>query len=134
MPRNIQIVHTSFEDIIDKARNCLSEHDEEMHALVSDYESFCSEMNLLPRDQYTIFAPPYRLSMDANIEFKLYYTPATRTIRKATYLGIYGNRSVRAIGTISKVVAVTISAKKVVVVDGDQTLTAEEEPAHHWSE
>ena len=41
--RNIQVVHTSFEDIVQKTRSCLSEHDEEMLALVADYESFCSD-------------------------------------------------------------------------------------------
>jgi hypothetical protein len=73
LPRNIQVIHTSFEDLVDKSRRCLSEHDEEMLALVDDYESFCSGMGLLPRDQYTLFAPPCRLSADANMRFLLHY-------------------------------------------------------------
>lgn len=41
--RNIQVLHTSFEDIVKKMASCLSEHDEEMKALLDDYESFCSD-------------------------------------------------------------------------------------------
>lgn len=83
MTLNIQILETSFEAIVEKARSCLSEHDEEMLALVDDYESFCSDMELLPRDKYTIFVPPCSQSFQENVEFALYYCPATWTRRKA---------------------------------------------------
>jgi hypothetical protein len=128
--RNIQVVHTSFEEIVDKARNCLSMHDEEMVALVDDYEAFCSDMNLLPRDQYTLFVPPCGQSFEDNQEFRLYYCPATWTRRNAKYLGIYKEKRVRAIGRIVKVVAcnVNLGANTATVLsDGPETVTAEEE-------
>jgi len=56
--RNIQVVSTSFEKIVREARDCLSPHDEEMTALVDDYEAFCSDQELLPKDKYTMFVPP----------------------------------------------------------------------------
>ncbi len=102
---NIQVFHTSFEGIVDQARNCLSEHDEEMHALVDDYESFCSDESLLPRDKYTLFVPPCPQSFNLDIEFSLYYCPVTYSRRKAKYLGIYARKTIRAIGRIAKVVA-----------------------------
>jgi hypothetical protein len=88
MSRNIQVIHTSFENIVEKARNCLSEHDEEMLALVIDYESFCSDMDLLPRDEYTLFVLPCGQSFVANERFRLYYCPVTWSRRKAKYLGV----------------------------------------------
>lgn len=123
MPRNIQVVHTSFEDIVKEARGCLSEHDEEMLALVDDYESFCSDMGLLPRDKYTMFTPPCRLSLGANKQFLLYYCPVERTVRKAKYLGVYANRSVQAIGQVAKIVACNMN------VD-DETVTVADEAQH----
>ena len=56
--RSAHVLHTSFEVIVEKVRSCLSDHDEEMRALVDDYESFCSDSELLPRDKYTMLAPP----------------------------------------------------------------------------
>jgi hypothetical protein len=107
--KNISVVHTSFEDIVEKTRKCLSDHDEEMLALASDFEVFCSENNLLPRDQYSLFVPPCGLSFEANERFRLYYCPAIRSHRDAKYLGIYAQKKVRAIGQISKVVACTVN-------------------------
>ncbi len=128
MARNIQVVHTSFEDIVKESRSCLSEHDEEMLALVDDYESFCSDMGLLPRDKYTMFIPPCRLSLAANTQFLLYYCPMERTVRKAKYLGIYANRSVQAIGQVAKIVAcnVNVDDETMTVVDETQHLTDNE--------
>jgi hypothetical protein len=129
MSRNIQVVHTSFEDIVEKTRSCLSEHDEEMLGLVSDYESFCSDLGLLPRDEYTLFVPPCGQSFEANERFRLYYCPMTWSRRKAKYLGIYAQKTVRAIGPIAKVVAcaVDVAAGTVTVADGQDSLSRDEE-------
>ncbi len=128
-PRNIPVLHASFEDIVEKARRCLSEHDEEMRALVDDYESFCSQMGLLPRDKYTLFVPPCSQSFEENVEYALYYCPETWSRRKAEYLGIYANKAVRAIGRIARVVAceVDLDAGKVVVHEAIGDLTKGEE-------
>ena len=127
--RNVQVVHTSFEGVVAGARECLSEHDEEMHALVDDYESFCSGMGLLPRDAYTLFVPPCGQSFAENEQFGLYYCPSTWSRRKAKYLGIYAKRTVRAIGEIAKVVAcdVNVEAGTVTVPSGSHAPAAEEE-------
>lgn len=129
LKQNIQLVHTSFEDIIQKTNACLSDHDEEMKALVDDFELFCSDMDLLPRDEYTMFVPPCGESYEENEKFSLYYCPATRNHRKAKYLGIYKDKMVRSIGRIVKVVTcdVNINAKTVKLVDGGEKLTKEEE-------
>jgi hypothetical protein len=130
MPRNIQVVHTSFEEIVEKAKKCLSGHDEQMVALVNDYEAFCSDMNLLPRDEYTLFVPPCGQSFEENEEYRLYYCPATWTRRKAKYLGIYKEKRVRAIGRVVKVVACNVNLEAntaTILPDEVETVTAEEE-------
>jgi hypothetical protein len=127
--QNIQLIHASFEDIVTKARKCLSEHDEEMLALVTDYELFCSDLDLLPRDQFTLFVPPCGQSFEANERLRLYYCPATWSRRKARYLGIYAQKSVRAIGEIAKTVVCTVDVpnRTVTAVDGGAALTSDEQ-------
>lgn len=129
-PENIQVVHTSFEDIVEKARSCLSPHDEEMVALIDDYEAFCSDLNLLPTDQYTMFVPPCGQSFEDNEEFRLYYCPATWSRRNARYLGVYSEKRVRAIGQIAKVVPCEVDSgtrKVTVIADATEMLTKDEE-------
>jgi hypothetical protein len=127
--KDIQVLHASFEGILEKARSCLSDHDEEMLALVDDYESFCSEMSLLPRDKYLIFVPPCRQSLEDNLKFKLYYCPAAWTRRKAKYLGFYADKAVQAIGRIAKIVTcdVDLDTDNVLVKDSGTPLVTDEE-------
>jgi hypothetical protein len=100
-----------------------------MLALVDDYESFCSGEGLLPRDQYTIYTVPCRLSLVGNMQYHLYYCPVERTVRKAKYLGVYANRSIRAIGQTPKIIAcnVNLDEGSVAVVDEITRLTREEQ-------
>lgn len=99
------IVRTSFREIIGAARRCLSKHDEDMNALVDDYEAFCSESNLLPRDHYTLFVASCGYTIEMNARLKLYYCPSSWNRRKSKYLGIYGNKVVQHIGRINNVVS-----------------------------
>jgi hypothetical protein len=126
--RQIQILPLTFHDIIEKAKQCF-ENDEEMYALLLDYESFCSDENLLPRDSFTLFVPPCAQSYSDNLEFRLYYCPATWSRRKAKYIGLYKDRCVSAIGHVGKIVIcnVELDARKVVIPKGTKSITKDEE-------
>ncbi len=100
----VPVLRTTFQQILTAARNCLSEHDEEMIAVIEDFEQFCSDEELLPRDRFTMFTPPCGRSFESNLKHSLYYCPAERRVRKATFLGIYKKKSIQAIGRIDKVV------------------------------
>jgi hypothetical protein len=129
-PKNIQILHTSFEDIVKKANECLSPHDEEMLALVEDFEDFCSGSDLLPRDRCTLFVPPCGQSFEDNKAYRLYYCPAAWSRRNARYLGIYNKKSVQLIGRIAKVVTceVDLEGRSVTVLPSSKSgVTPEEE-------
>lgn len=54
-----------------------------MHALVTDYEDFCSDEDLLPVDKWTMFVPPTGLSHEINVAQRLYFCPASWSRRKA---------------------------------------------------
>ena len=99
------IVITSFREIISAARESLSKHDEDMNALVDDYEAFCSESGLLPRDDYTLFVASCGYTIEMNARLKLYYCSSSWNRRKSKYLGIYGNKVVQHIGRINNVVS-----------------------------
>lgn len=121
LPRGVEILQTSFETLIRCAKECLSEYDEEMLALVADFEAFCSSSKLLSTDQFTMFVPPCGRSYKENIRYKLYYCPSSWSRRKAKYLGIYSNKTVRAIGEITKIVScnVSLETKQVEVLEID---------------
>ena len=97
-----RVLRTTFEEVLSSARACLSDHDEEMLAVVEDFRGFCSEENLLPRDSFQMFAPPCGQSFVYNRMFRLYYCPSDWNRRPSDYLGIYADKAVRLIGKVSK--------------------------------
>lgn len=108
VPKGVAILQSSFETLIRYAKDCLSDFDEEMAALVLDFEAFCSSEKLLPTDAYTMFVPPCGRSFKENIKHQLYYCPSTWSRRKARFLGIYAGKEVRAVGEIIKIVTCNI--------------------------
>lgn len=104
LPKGVAILQTLFETLIRYAKECLSEFDEEMAALVLDFEAFCSSENLLSNDKYTMFLPPCGCSFAENIKYKLYYCPSSWGRREAKYLGICARKKVRAVGEVVKIV------------------------------
>jgi hypothetical protein len=107
--KNVTLVLTTFQEILDAARGSLSSHDEEMHALITDYESFCSDDELLPTDKWTLFAPPCGRSHNLNVEQSLYFCPASWSRRNARYLGIYYQKAIRYVGEITKIIECEIT-------------------------
>jgi hypothetical protein len=126
--QGVQILPLIFQDIIDKAKQSFT-NDEEMLVLIDDYESFCSDIDLLPRDQFTLFVPPCGQSYSDNLQYLLYYCPTAWNRRKAKYIGIYKEKSIRAIGQVAKIVScnVDLEAKKVAVPTGSEGISKEEE-------
>ncbi len=114
--KKIPTIHTTFQQLINAATECLSAHDEDMRAVLEDFTAFCSTEKLLPRDKFTMFTPPCGQSFDENIEYMLYYCPRSWNRRASKYLGIYSKKSIRSIGRISKIVDCKIDTEKEKVV------------------
>jgi hypothetical protein len=121
--KNVILVPVSFETLIAAARGSLTEYDEEMRALVADYEDFCSDEDLLPVDKWTLFVPPCGQSREINAAQRLYFCPASWSRRKARYLGVYYDKAVRHIGTIAKVIECEINGNVV----SEKLLTKDEQ-------
>ena len=122
----VPVIRTTFQQILTAARTCLSEHDEEMIAVVDDFEQFCRHEELLPSDRFTLFVPPCGRSIEYNRKYRLYFCPEGRFVRKAAFLGIYAEKSVRLIGQIEKIVICTQIDPDRGEVASDSTVTDDE--------
>lgn len=122
----VPVLRTTFQQILTAARNCLSEHDEEMIAVIDDFEQFCSDEKLLPRDRFRMLMASCKYSFESNLKHRLYYCPESQNGPKPAFLGIYKDKSVRAIGRIEKLVTcgrIDLDCGK---VQSDLTVTGEE--------
>jgi len=102
--KTIQLVATTFENIIKYFREVIDEHrDFEMLDLIEDYEDYCTSENILPLSKYTMRVLTAGYSIETNREFNVYYDIKTRGYRGHKYLGLYKNKSVRSIGEIENI-------------------------------
>lgn len=100
---------TTFEKLIGSFGDTLADHDYEMRELLEDYEAFCFEENLLPREDRWMRAVPCGKTLEDNLALGLYYQPVGRASREHRYLGVYKNKKVQGIGEIDNVVVADLS-------------------------
>jgi len=103
----IAFATVQFEDLIDllvgEEEGLISEYEQDLRAVVEDYQNFCSAEGLLPDDDL-MRAVPCGTSHEDNFRFDLYYHPASRGYRRHQYIGIYFDKSIRGIGRLKKTV------------------------------
>lgn len=108
----IRIAVRSFADLIDQCRAVTGAHDDELAAIIDDFDNFCVESDLIPVDEFTLFVPPCGHSYDDNLAFRLYYCPASRSRRVGRWLGIYRRKAVHAVGRINRILDVQLAANE----------------------
>lgn len=102
--KRISCLAITFGDIIEKFDSVLFDHDLELKEILEDYRSFCDSMGLLPRDEYMMRAIVTGQSFKENMIHHVYYAPSERGFSAHQYLGLYKDKSVRAIATITKII------------------------------
>lgn len=95
-------VNMTFEELADAVQDVLDDRDYEMQAVLDDYIDYCHHDNLIvEQDSWKYLR--MRLcgtTFDFNMKSGLYYDNAEHGFRPHDYLGLYKNKSIRAIGKI----------------------------------
>ena len=102
-------INTTFEAVANAISNVLDDRDYEMQDVLSDYLNYCYTDGLIPvSDAWKYMRVQLvRDTFDFNIRTNVYYDNAGRGFRPHEILGLYKNKSVRAIGkVIARITAV----------------------------
>lgn len=99
------------EEVIDEAR------DYEMWAVLQDYWDYCCKDNLLPvHDSWKYMRMQLAgTTFDFNCEQNVFFCPADRGFRPFDYLGLYKQKSVCAIGKVSKILTAVETRGELVI-------------------
>lgn len=101
----VQLIDTTFEDIITSFRSVINEYDTEMSMMIDDYEDYCNDANLISIEDRLMRALPVGDTLDHNFKYKLYYAPASRSYnRRHRYLGLYTRKEIKGVGEIELIV------------------------------
>lgn len=108
-------VNTTFEEIHNKVLASIEDRDYEMHAVLADFLDYCNDDNLIKRaDAWRRMRMQLAgATFDFNFSNNLYYNDYDRKFSPHKYLGLYKNKSVRAIGKIIAIISRIYSENRV---------------------
>lgn len=102
--RNITFVPITFADIVRSLRSVCESHEVALHEILSDYEDFLQEENLLHIGE-TMSIFPCGKSINENIEYRLYFEPSDRPSKaESRFIGLYNRKRIGHLASIMTVV------------------------------
>lgn len=102
-------INTTFEDMANAISDILDDRDYEMQDVLSDYLNYCYTNGLIPvSDSWKYLRMQLAgTTLNFNVSAGVYYDNAERGFRAHDFLGLYKNKSVRAVGkVIARITAV----------------------------
>lgn len=107
----IRHVNTTFEELVSQIQDVIDDRDYEMQEVLEDYLNYCYHDNLIPvSDSWKFMRVQLAgTTFDFNVRENLYYDSIERGFRAHQYLGLYKNKSVRAIGEIIAIITGTLT-------------------------
>lgn len=105
----IRHINTTFEELVNRIQEVIDDRDYEMQEVLEDYLNYCYHDNLIPVSDGWKFMRVQLAgtTFDFNVQENLYYDNIERGFRAHRYLGLYKNKSVRAIGEIIAIITGT---------------------------
>ncbi len=106
----------------------MSDYDVEMQEILDDYAGLCQQHGLLNFENQVMLAFTTGQSFPENKKYNLYYDPATRNHNIAfSYVGLYKDKRVQAIGKLVKTVHCDYENGKLIpTMNRDLDLTKDE--------
>lgn len=101
---NIKHVHMTFQRLIEMVRSVVNDRDVEMLDIIEDFSQYAYSSNLLPDDWKTMRMVLVGTTFEDNLENNLYYHGLERGYSAHKYIGLYRDKSIRAIGEIEAIV------------------------------
>ena len=100
----INHVNLTFEELIAAMEDIVEERDVEMIPILEDFKDYCMQENLIPDGYKWMRALTAGKTFKDNMELNLYYDEAAHNYSAHGYIGLYKEKSIRAIGKLTKTV------------------------------
>lgn len=120
--KNIITKHFSFSKIIESVRDILDEHDYEMIDILDDYSEYCTHDNLINDGWKKMKVRTTGATFNINMKLNVYYDDASNGYSAHDYLGIYKDKSIRAVGKIKAVVKAIYENNDVKILSDDKNV------------
>lgn len=99
--KNVIHINLTFKKLIEAVKEVVDDRDIDMQNIIADYERYCYDSDLIPDDWKRMRLVLSGTSFKSNMANNLYSHERTRGYSPHMYIGLYTNKSVRAIGKIN---------------------------------
>ena len=102
----IRHINTTFEELVNRIQEVIDDRDYEMQEVLEDYLNYCYHDHLISVSDGWKFMRVQLAgtTFDFNVRENLYYDNIERGFRAHRYLGLYKNKSVRAVGEVIAII------------------------------
>lgn len=100
----VKHVNLTFEKLVNAMEDIIDDRDTEILAVLEDFKMYCLDEGLIPSDQKWMRAIVAGTTFKDNMEMNLFFDIESRNYSKHGYVGLYMDKSVRAIGKLKKTI------------------------------
>ena len=93
----------TYAEICESAKRLFKEYEDEMCALVYDYEEYCNDTGLFDQSGQLMRMVPCRISLEINKQYGIYFHPSDRSYTTHRFVGLYKDKAVHAILEIDSI-------------------------------
>ena len=102
--QNVIFVSITFADLVGALRSVCASHEVSLQEILSDYEDYLIGEDLMQIGEIMTVVP-CGISMNENVEFRLYFEPADRPSKaNSKFIGLYSQKCVRYLASIETIV------------------------------
>ncbi len=103
-------INTTFEMLIESVERVLDERDYDMQDILEDYRDYCYSSYLIAKsDSWKyMYGRLTSRTFDFNMRENMYYSNISSGFRPHDYLGLYANKSIRAVGKITAIITAVL--------------------------
>lgn len=120
----------TFEEFAIQLELLAGEHpyEQSLRQLSDDFRGYCESSGLITQDRHMLRAMACGQSFKLNIKHKFYFDDASRGYRPFTYLGIYAQKAVHALGKVENMIIADYHPEEgLTVIESETAVTKEQE-------
>ena len=99
----IKFSSITYKKICEVSKTLFEKYEEEMRALVDDYEEYCNDTGLFDQSKQLMRIVPCGDTLEINKKYGIHFYPSDRGYTKHQFVGIYKDKTVSAIWKIDSI-------------------------------
>lgn len=123
----IKHVNLTFEQLVEAMEDIIDDRDTEIISVLDDFRKYCFDEKLIPDRHKWMRAIVAGTTFQDNMELNLFYDQEVRKCSDHGYVGLYKDKSIRAIGKLKKtILAVEVNGETEYQAESGEPATQDE--------